>query len=142
MKQIIYQKAFVAITLDKNIPAIYEEWLGDVSVEEFKATLEKKFELYVEHKKEYNNLKWIVNLRGLKVDAEGQEWANHEFHPRLHPNGVRKIAFVIPENALYMLEDEQLSPHMDAHGQIELCYFDNLKEAGAWIKNMPMTENS
>lgn len=134
MKQTLYQRAFVTIILDTDIPAIYEEWHGSVSTSEFKTTLEKKLELYKELKGQHENLEWMVKLRGLKVAAQGQTWANEEFHPRLYPAGIKRIAVTIPEEAFHLLNDRQLSAHMDNKKQIELCYFDDFEDAVAWTK--------
>lgn len=141
MKQTLYQQEYVTINLEDSVPVIYEEWLGAVTDTEFQKTLEKKLDLFIENKEKYEELKWMVNLRGLKVGKGGQNWANNEFHPRLYPVGVRKIAFVVHETALYLLQDFQLSPHMDSKKQIELCYFDSIADASEWIKRVPIAES-
>ena len=142
MKKIIYQTAFISLILDSSIPAIYENWQGTVSTDEFKSTLEKKLELFCQYRKDISNLNWIVNLKGLRVGEEAQAWANHDFHPKLYPSGIRKIAFVVPEDTLYLLENEQLSTHMDNQNQIALCYFDQLEEVAGWLQQMPLAEGS
>ena len=101
----------IFITLYHSI-SVYHEWLGSVGSTEFQLTLDKKLELYKAYKKEHDHLRWMANLRGLKVSEEGQAWANQTFHPQLYANGVKKIAFVMPEDALYLLDNEQLTPHM------------------------------
>ena len=83
----------------------------------------------------------MVNLKGLRVGEVAQTWANKDFHPLLHGQGIDKIAFIVPENMLYMLDNQQLSPHMDSLNQIELCYFDNMGDAKDWLKKMPLEED-
>jgi len=140
LKETIYQKEYGTLVLDADIPAIYEDWNGAVSEAEFKNFLEQKLALFVAHKKQIPNLNWMVNLKGLRVGEKAQAWANKDFHPLLHKQGIKKIAFIVPENMLYMLDNEQLTPHMDSCNQVELCYFDNMEDAKEWLKKMPLAE--
>jgi len=142
MKDILYQKEFVSLVLDDSIPAIYENWRGTASRDEFKEALEHKLALYCQYKTTISDLHWIANLKGLKVNQEAQAWANHDFHQKLYPSGIRKIAFIVPEGTLHLLDNEQLSSHLDIKKQIELCYFDNMAEASEWLQQVSLTQNS
>ncbi len=129
------KKEFVRIYLDDSFPAIFEEWTGQVSSQEFQEALEEKLAQYKTHKKELPGLEWLNDIRQLRVgDEAGLKWAAREFHPKLYGAGVRKIAFLVPEQVYYELPPEDLLGRKDSKGEILVCYFDSYEAAGNWLK--------
>ncbi len=135
MKTVLHQNKFATLYLDEQIPAISEEWHGSASVEEFQSILQTKLEFYMEFKKQFENLSWITNVVGLKVDSEARNWANQLFHRQLHPAGVRQIAFVVPTEVYGELSEEYHKEKMDANREIRLCYFESYEKASEWLKS-------
>ena len=134
MIQTIYSTNYASLHLDPSIPALYEEWMGTVSIEEFQHILETKLELYNQLRENSPSLKWMVDIRNLRTTDEAKGWGNAVFHQQLFLNGVREIAFVVPEETYYELPDEFYTGKMDSRKEVELCYFESLEEAGEWLK--------
>ena len=131
----VYQTPFVKIFYDETVPVIYEEWFGQVSGKEFRKALEEKLMAYEKLSKNHAKLFWLNDVRKLRgVPSGDQQWAVEEFHPRLHPVGVHKVAFVVPEQTYFQLSDEDITGKLDSRKQVEICYFDDFESAFAWFK--------
>ena len=131
---IVYQTPFVKIFYDETVPAIYEEWFGQLSSKEFRKALNEKLNAYNKLKKNHEHLYWLNDVRKLRgLTAEDQQWAVNEFHPNLYPAGVRKIAFIVPERTYTRLSDEEITGKFDSHNEVEICYFDDFESAYAWF---------
>jgi hypothetical protein len=133
-KNIVYEKPFVKLYLDLSIPAIAEDWIGQITSDEFKETLFHKLSLYKQYKAEHPALEWITDIRRLRgVSQQDMEWAAASFHPLLSEAGVRKIAFIVAEATYIRLSNEQVMGTSDAKGDIRLCYFYDYPSAAGWF---------
>lgn len=133
--KIAYQTPFVKIFYDKTVPVVYEEWVGEVSGKEFRRALEEKLKVYTNLSRSHEQLFWLNDVRKLRgVPNADQQWAVEEFHPRLFPLGVKKVAFVVPAQTYLRLTDEETLGKLDARNEVELCYFDDFESAYAWFK--------
>jgi len=131
----VYQTPYVKIFYDETVPVIFEAWLGQVSGKEFRAALEAKLFAYKKFTKHHQQLFWLNDVRKLRgVTNDTQEWAVNEFHPRLYPEGVRKVAFVVPAQTYVRLSDDATTGKFDERNEIEICYFDDFDSAYAWFK--------
>ena len=136
MKHLVYDKEFVNVYIDDEVPMIYEEWTGQTTPDEFKETLNQKLQAFTSHLEKYPALKWMTDIRGLRgIDDVVQTWATQEFHPKLFPLGVRKIAFIVAESIYYQLSTEQTTGIMDTRNEVKLCYFDNHEQAISWLNS-------
>jgi hypothetical protein len=132
----VYQQPYVKIYIDEDVPAIYEDWIGEVTSEEFLETMEAKLSIYQVFKTQYPDLQWVMDIRQLKgVENKDLVWASQEFYPRLYPAGIRKFAFVLPPSAYLGLSDEQFLGKMDAKGELMLGYFESYQSAATWLCN-------
>jgi len=130
----VFEKPYVRIYVDPSVPAIYEDWIGYVSGEEFREALEAKLWCFRKYKKQLPNLTWLNDIRKLRgISAEDQAWATQQFHPKLYQNGIDKIAFIVPGSTYYRLSDEQLAGTYDARGEVQIGYFDTYKSATQWL---------
>ncbi len=133
--QTLFERPYVKICLDETIPAIFENWTGQVSGEEFQEILEKKLKYYNLHKKRLLHLQWLNDVRRLKgVTTSDLQWAAQHFHPKLYQEGIQHIAFVVPDATYMQLSDEQLAGHYDSRKEVQICYFDTFKGAAAWLQ--------
>ncbi|MDW7691967.1 hypothetical protein R9C00_15510 [Flammeovirgaceae bacterium SG7u.111] len=129
----IYKGEVFNVSVDEEIPAIYEQWLGRVNGEEFRELLLKKLEIYKKQKIYHPDLNWINDITGLRgPETEDQLWARNEFHPQLYPSGVRKIASIVPPQTYLRLPDGHITGFTDNTG-IRICYFDSYADAATWL---------
>jgi len=133
--EIVHQTPFVKIFYDETVPVVFEAWLGQVSGSEFRKALDQKLEAYKQLAQKHEQLFWLNDVRKLRgVSNEDQQWAVDEFHPKLYPAGVKKVAFVVPEQTYFRLSDEDITGKLDARKEVEICYFDDFDSAYAWFK--------
>jgi hypothetical protein len=77
--------------------------------------------------------KLIIDTSELKViRQETQKWIEENWFPRAVKAGIKKMAFVIPKDALGKMSTQNVN---QKSGPIEIKYFDNTVIAKAWLSS-------
>ena len=107
-------------------------WKGEfVKSEDYRMTLQKALELLVKHKAEC----WLSDMTMQKaVSQEDKKWVDEHVIPLAIKNGVKKAAFVVPQNIFAKLYADQLAKSIKNSG-FEFQYFENRKSAYTWFSN-------
>jgi len=83
--------------------------------------------------------RWIADLTqqvGVPDNAD-QQWVVDDFYPRLCRNGVRYVAFVVPEKTLLQIHMRRMNKNFGDKGSIEFQYHATRAEAAAWLGSHP-----
>ena len=140
MKKTLLNKEYIHIFFDQENNVLSEDWNATALPDEVREALEEKLRLYEKLKVEQEEVLWISNLNGMRgLDKRASDWVRDEFHPKLHPAGVREIAYLVPEQVYYELSEEQLETQYDANNTIRIAYFTDYISAVNWLKNVTKT---
>ncbi|MCS6905813.1 MAG: hypothetical protein RML72_04160 [Bacteroidia bacterium] len=119
-----------------EIKALWVEWFGYPTEEEYKAIILDGLEVLKEKKLEY----WIADTRKLELISESaNEWTIAVATPLAVKNGLLKLGFLLPEEYLAQFSVEELANNAAKEYQklnvnIPLKYFSTLEEALNWHK--------
>lgn len=107
-------------------------WKGEfVKSEDYRLTLQKALELLAKYKAEC----WLSDMTMQKaVSQEDKKWVDEHVIPVAIKNGVKKAAFVVPQNIFAKLYADQLAKSIKNSG-FEFQYFENRKSAYTWFSN-------
>lgn len=131
MKKNLYETEYIEIFIDPDVPMLCDHWLGDVDKEEFQTTIKKQFVLFKEYKKEYKDLQWCNDFRGIHhLDFLDDKWLL-SFYKKLLSEDIQKIAFIVP-GFLYYQMDQKDTQKMVSNSSI--CYFDEYEAAVEWLQ--------
>ena len=76
---------------------------------------------------------WLADMTRVGMsDAADQQWVVDDFYPRLARNGVRFVAFVVPEKTLLGIHVRRMSKAFEK-GSLEFQYQATRAEAAAWL---------
>jgi hypothetical protein len=86
--------------------------------------------------------KWLADMRDFQfpIDLATQQWMAEVFHPSMVAAGVRRFAFVMPQELVAQLSFEQVVDEVyEAHGtdwpdQFLIRYFASPEAALAWLQ--------
>lgn len=107
-------------------------WKGEfVKSEDYRTTLQKALELLAKYKAEC----WLSDMTMQKaVSQEDIKWVDEHVIPLAIKNGVKKAAFVVPQNIFAKLYADQLAKSIKNSG-FEFQYFENRRSAYTWFSN-------
>jgi hypothetical protein len=86
--------------------------------------------------------KWLADMRDFQfpINPATQQWMAEVFHPGMMAAGVRRFAFVMPQELIAQLSFEQVVDEVyEAHGpeqpdQFLIHFFASLEAALAWLQ--------
>jgi hypothetical protein len=131
-------ESFVKIDWDEQRQCIVADWKGIGRGEAYRSALDRSLELVRMHRAR----RWL----GIMLEASGTmspedtKWLKDDWFPRLLEAGGRKIAIVLPAQALVALQMNRLKREIDAEKPDPEAflnrYFDNVEEAEAWLTSV------
>jgi hypothetical protein len=86
--------------------------------------------------------KWLTDMRDFQfpINPTTQQWMAEVFHPSMVAAGVRRFAFVLPQELIAQLSFEQVVDEVhEAHGtgqpgQFPMRYFTSPEAALGWLQ--------
>lgn len=105
-------------------------WKGEyVKSDDYRITLNKALELLTKYKAEC----WLSDMTLQKaVSQEDKKWVDEYVIPLAIKTGVKKAAFVVPENIFAKLYADHVAKSIKNSG-FEFQYFENRKSAHNWF---------
>jgi len=131
--ELLFENEFLSIFLYQNKPKILKTvWTTDshkMQDEDFKSIMKKWSELVQKHQA----FATIVNTLKFQytIVPAIQDWYNQEITPKNFNAGMRKIAFIVPEEVFSMVSIQQI---FDDQKEIIFQYFENEDEAKKWLE--------
>lgn len=126
---------FVKIDWDEETRSIVADWKGVGRGAAYRAALDRSLELVRKH----GARRWLgimLEVTGV-MSPEDSEWLVHDWLPRLLAAGCRRLAVVLPPQALAAMQLNRLKREIDAEKPdpeaFHNRYFDDLAEAHAWL---------
>ena len=78
--------------------------------------------------------KWLADASDVGgLDGADQNWMVDDFYPRLARNGVRHVAFIVPEKTLVHIPVRRMNKAFGEKGTIEFQYHSTRADATAWL---------
>lgn len=120
---------FCRIEYSSGLKTLIQNWNGFSSSEEFRYAINVTLEFFKQNESVENILS---DTRKQKVvNSEDVEWVADTINPKLVENGLKKIAFIFPEDIYASLSVGHFIEK--SHG-FDIGYFDDLEKAKSWIK--------
>lgn len=129
----LHQDRFVKIIYAPEIAQIEHHWSAEsyeMSEEDFK----KEQLLYLEFAKRLKPKRGLVNSKNFRftIDPQLQDWMNETLHPHYQELGLKKAAFLVPEDFFAQFSIEQI---FDDYQPFQVMYFDKEENAREWLLN-------
>lgn len=123
---IVHQNSNVKIEYDQTNKRLTQTWIGFISSKEFRIAIDKTLEFALQ-----NQVVTIISdtLNQGVVKPEDTEYAAG-IMPGLFKKGLRKMAFVIPENIFTQLS---LKKFADKEKNENVQYFKSISDANSWL---------
>lgn len=129
----LYENEFVTIHWLQEEPvkvlkSVWKDESARMQEENFREIIEKWCELVEEH----HPLGSMINSLKFRftIVPELQDWYNQEITPRTFEAGMRKIAFIVPEEIFSEVSIEQIFNDQE---EVIFQYFDNEENAQSWL---------
>jgi len=123
---VVHQNDYVKITFDQNKKRLTQKWTGFASSDKFREAIDKTNDFV-----KRNDVKTILSdtLNQNVVKPEDSDYAARVI-PTMVNNGMKAMAFVVPENVFTQLSLNKFSDSVkgDTTG-----YFKTLAEAEKWL---------
>ena len=123
---IVHQNSKVTIEYDQANKRLTQTWTGFISSEEFRKAIDQTV-AFAERNQVISIISDTLN-QGV-VKPEDTEYAASVM-PKLFKSGLRKMAFVIPENIFTQLS---LKRFADKEKTDDVQYFKSVSEAKMWL---------
>jgi hypothetical protein len=121
------------VTWDPTMQAVHTEAQSWADPSEMAAVLEAGLQGLTEH----GGSRWLADGRNMKaIKQSDQDWIVQEFLPRALAAGLRRVALVIPKNALAIRTVDQLMQRLPA-AKVEVASFPTVDEARSWLTESP-----
>ena len=121
----------------EEIPSIVWKANGYMKSEDFRKLTMKGVEAFAKNKVEYSNICWLNDVRKMKViSRDDQKWLTTAINDEVEKHGLRKLAFVLPENvfaklAIKLYIESAIRRHKD---KLEIKSFNTYEKAAGWLK--------
>lgn len=127
--QLMSQKFECNLYCNPKKGIIYQEWLSPSYGESYRAVLLELLEI----QKENGVSKLIVNGKELgEMDEEDIDWTQNEYSPISIEEGLRFIAFIVPDDAYHAMKQSDVLLEVENAGMITK-FFSDVDEAFTWV---------
>lgn len=136
----IFERDYVNISLNTEIPCVMLVWNGFVESEKFKEAILVMVDYIMTNKNKYKkSIQLFADTRNLGiVNRETIDWMAKETDPKLFNAGVRKIAFIVPLNDFTKNSIKQYKAQVyNAGDKLHPREFldTDIEEAKQWLKS-------
>ncbi|MBN2348916.1 MAG: hypothetical protein JXJ22_08775 [Bacteroidales bacterium] len=134
---VIYQDDYVKLEFDESVPCVIWTPLQFLYGEKFRSSMLHGID-FIENKiKELPDISWLNDASRLKaVKKDDVIWLNQNANNRAYEMGVKKMAFVLPDNIFgkiaVKLYVEITTKHAD--NKLLIKAFGTLDKAKSWLK--------
>ena len=137
MKEIL-TKPIGSISIDEERSLLTVKFNERSNINEYKyfRYVEEMLIEYAKYVKQYKIEKVIIDMNDVDVlvDEEFTEWIGKNITPLVADAGLKKLAFILPKNALIKLDLEYIiAPILKKHGGPERRIFNTYQEALDWL---------
>jgi hypothetical protein len=113
--------------------AVFIEWQGWASPEEFAAALDSGVATLIAH----HSRLWLADCRGMRaVQQSDQEWIDKHWFPRVIAAGLKRMALVIPTSTLAAMNLKDIMGRIP-NTTLDVSYFGSVAEARTWLTTAP-----
>ena len=140
----IYQNEQATITYDETVPCVIWTPTGFIKGDSFKEPFKAGMD-YMEQKIESEpSISWLNDARKLRTVSQGDiKWLNENVNDRAYKMGVKKVAFVLPENIFGKLA---IKIYVDftnrrSDNSMEIKAFKEVELAKKWLKEGAAVED-
>lgn len=134
---IILTERWVTLLFDPTIPCLHSQWHQGVTSEQFRSVVLQMKDYVIQHQAQHQSIQMLTDIRKIGVvRKEDAEWVANEVDPILHKAGMRKVAFVVPENmfTVFSVHNYQQQTHQQNDDLIQSRVFCEIAEAKQWLK--------
>jgi hypothetical protein len=127
---LVYEDDILKLFWDTQARYHIAEWHGQVKGEKLRTSAYA----CVNASRTRPSNRWIADLSNHGApDGSDQQWIVDDFYPRLARNGVRFVAFVVPEKTLLGIHVRRMSKSFSDKSSLEFQYHATRAEAAAWL---------
>jgi len=126
-----WTREYVSVGYNKNLNCLCVAMLGFATYEEFVGVAEYEYEMI----KKYSIENLLINLQAISIyPPGGQEYIKDVWFGRITTEGIRKVAFVVPEDIFGKISMDEA--HKDERNYFDLVvkYFSTEDSAKEWLK--------
>lgn len=121
------------VTWDPTIQAVSTEWQGWADRADFIAVLEAGLRAIKKH----HSSRGLVDSRRQKALPQAdQDWVNTHWFPQALKAGLSRLALVIPQSGLAMMNIEDVVSRVRGTN-LDVAYFATVAEAKEWLTGAP-----
>lgn len=134
---IIFKSPKVSVEFDSTVPSVVWTPIEFISGDEWRTPFNKGVDFLSEQIKKTPNMGWLNDTRKLKsVGIDDLNWLNKNVNDRCFQYGLKKVAFVLPENTFGRMAVKfyvQLT-NSRSDNKFQIKAFRTYPEAVSWIK--------
>jgi hypothetical protein len=127
---VFYDRPGVAVVAwDAETHAVFIDWRSWVNPSEFELLLDAGIRALVEHQ----GSRCLADCRNMKpINPADQDWIDHNWFPRAHAAGLRRMALVVPYSGLTRLHIDDLLGQVPG-SELQVAYFGTVESATEWL---------
>ena len=130
--ELLFEKPYLTIFLDQELEALVVTWKGFTPTHEFRAGIDKVFELMIQHKIK-KSLTDLVEHR--VISAEDQEYAAKRSVEFTHQYWNVKRALITPKDVFARFGIKQVNQKVAQEEQQDRQLFLTHEDARAWLNS-------
>ncbi|MBT33436.1 MAG: hypothetical protein CMO01_27555 [Thalassobius sp.] len=128
------------IEYDEATPCVIAKFTGFMPSEDFRVFLLQGLDFLVnEMNKTGKEILWLADTRSHSVQsAEDTKWVSQEWNPKAFKNGLRHVAFVLPEKIFGQMAINNYAKENDQskENQMKIKMFNSPLKAKNWFKEI------
>ena len=140
---ILFKNENVSVEFDESVPCVIWSPSGYIFGDDFRNPFSTGVDFIVDKIKRYPTISWLNDVRKIKSPKkEDVEWINNKVNNIADKIGLKKIAFVPPEDVfgkmairLYTFMTSKMG-----NGKLEIKAFATIEEARLWLKGIKGVE--
>jgi len=134
----LYEEKYGTPEYDPTVPCITATFSGFLNSEQFKSFLNKGLDHLIEKKRIHGMILWLADTRKHVVQPEKDtNWVAEDWNPRALKEGIRHVAFVLPENLFGDLSIKKYAQKNDAQeNKMTVQMFGDVKAAKDWFSGI------
>lgn len=133
----IFESPKVSVKFDSTVPCIVWTPVEYIAGDEWRIPFNKGVDFLSQQIKRTPNIAWLNDTRKLKsVALDDLNWLNKNVNDRCFQYGLKKVAFVLPENVFGKMAVKFYAQFTNARSdnQFQIKAFRSYDDAVNWIK--------
>jgi hypothetical protein len=127
---IVDSQTYCVLEYLPEFQCMLQTWKGFAGSEKFRQSVQKTIDFFQTHQ----DVRYIISntLEQGPVSPKDAEWVATVANPILEKHGLRKMAFIVPQNVITKMAEELFARQLQ--GKVEIRWFADLASAKAWIQ--------